>query len=167
MLALAIFFAVAAVTLLSFAGAWLVVSGAGRAVADADEPTAAPVAARPGRTAAAATAATLGDRVRVRGASARSRPIDTGARHEVTFIWTLEGARENDPAVVQFYVGTRALGQQRGTLDPGVFNFSTGTLTLTTSLECSTSGWTAELLTVRGHPVVGDGEAAAPGVQCR
>lgn len=164
--AAAVFFLVAAATLLSFGGSWLVVSGAGRAVA----PEAAPTlqVAAPLRTGATATSAATaaGDRVRVRSASARSRPLGTG-QHEVTFTWVLDGARENDAAVVQFYAGTRALGQQRGTLEPGVFNFSTGALTLTATLDCSAAGWTAELLTIRGQPVQGDAEAAAPGVRCQ
>jgi hypothetical protein len=126
--------------------------------------------AAPARTAAPATsAASLAQagRVRVASTSARSRAIAGGKQYEVTFTWTFEGARENDQAVVQFYAGTRPLGQQRGTLDPAVFNFSTGTLTLTATLECSTGGWTAEILTIRGQPVEGDADATAPGVQCR
>lgn len=164
--AAAVFVMVAAATGLSFGGSWLVVSGAGRAVAPEATPT--PHTVAPLRTGAAATtpATAAAERIRVRSASARSRPLGTG-QHEVTFTWVLEGARENDAAVVQFYAGTRALGQQRGTLEPTVFNFSTGALTLTATLDCSTGGWTAELLTIRGQPVQGDAEAGAPGVQCQ
>lgn len=165
----AIFLGIIAVLLLSFGGAALVLGGAGRVASGGTEATPTPQTAAPVRTAGGAAAAATADasRVRVVSTNARSRAMSGGTQYEVTFVWTLEGARENDPVVLQFYAGTRALGQQRGTLDPAVFNFSTGTLTVTVAMDCSTGGWTAEILTVRGQPIAGDSEATAAGVQCR
>ena len=166
-LPLAAFLGITALLLVSLGASLLVLAGVGRvatAVPEATPPSNVTVA--PTRTAAgAATASAV--RVRVVSASARSRPIGTGAQHEVTFTWVLEGAREGDPAVIQFYRGTQPLGQQRGTLDPSIFTFSTGMLTLAATLECSIPGWSAEILTVRGQPIEGDGEAKAQGVTCR
>ena len=166
---LAIFIGMMAVLLASFGGAGLVLVGAGRASTETPEVTPTPtVAAAAARTAApGGGTAPAGDRVRVVSASGRSRPMSSGTQHEVTFSWTLEGARANDPVVLQFYAGTRALGQQRGTLEPAVFNFSTGTFTLAVAIECSTAGWTAEILTVRGQPIEGNGEATVAGAECR
>lgn len=165
---LAIFLGLMLLLIASFGGSALVLAGAGR-VSDEPDPTATPtVTSAPGRaagTAATATGAAAG-RVRVLNASARSRPIASGAEHEVTFTWTLQGASEGDPVVLQFYSGTQSLGQRRGVLDPQVFTFSTGTLTLPVTMECSTVGWSAEILAVRGQPTEGDSEATAPGVQC-
>jgi hypothetical protein len=165
---LAIFLGILLLLIASFGGSALVLAGAGR-VSDEPDPTATPtITSAPGRTAGAAATATgaAAGRVRVVNTSARSRPIASGAEHEVTFTWTLQGAREGDQVVVQFYSGTQSLGQQRGVLDPQVFNFSTGTLTLPVTMECSTGGWSAEILTVRGQPIEGESEAKASGVQC-
>jgi len=164
---LPVFAAITALALASFAGAALVLGGAGR-IASTTEPTDEPGAtSAPARTAGATAGTAAVGRVRVVSATGRSRPTDnTGRQHEVSFSWVLEGARENDEAVVQFYQGTQALGQQSGTLDPSVFSFTTGTLTLTADLECSTGGWSAEILTIRGAVVDGEAEARAPGVAC-
>ncbi len=165
---LAIFLGMTAMLLISFGAAALVLAGAGRVVTGGSEATPTPQTPPPARTAGAAAAATAdASRVHVVSTSGRSRAIGSGAQYEVTFGWTLEGARENDPVVLQFSAGTRALGQQRGTLDPSVFNFSTGSLTLIATMDCSTGGWTAEILTIRGQPIAGDSEAKAAGVQCR
>lgn len=169
---LALFAGILALLIVTFGGAALVLVGLGR-VSSEPEPTATLTSA-PFRTAAPASgdaaatgaAAAAAGRVRIVSASARSRPIANGAQHEVTFTWTLDGAREGDPVVLQFYAGTRALGQQRGALDPQVFNFSTGVLTLLATMDCSTGGWTAEILTIRGQPIEGDSDASAAGVQC-
>jgi hypothetical protein len=168
----AIFLGITLLLIASIGASALVLAGAGRVSSDEPEPAeaTATLTSAPARTAGAAvTATTAGTtgRVRVVSATARSRPVATGAQHELTFAWTLEGAREGDAVVLQFYAGTRPLGQQRGTLAPSVFNFSTGVLTLTATMDCSTGGWTAELLTVRGQPIEGDSEASAPGVACR
>lgn len=165
---LTIFLGISAVLLLSLGVAMVVLGLSGRVASTEPEatPTANLATAAPGRTAGAAAAAGV-SRVRVTNASGRSRAVGTGAQYEVTFAWTLEGARQNDPVSIQFYVGTQSLGQQRGTLDPAVFNFSTGTLTVTATLDCSTGGWSAEILTIRGQTIEGDSEAKAPGVQCR
>lgn len=87
--------------------------------------------------------------------------------HQVTFVWILEGAREGDQAVVHFYAGTRSLGEQRGTLDRSVFSFSSGTFTVVTNLQCSTAGWSAEIVRIREMPIDGDSLATVPGVACR
>jgi len=167
---LTIFLGISAVLLLSLGAAMVVLGLSGRVASTEPEATPTPniTAAAPARTAGTVATAVAGaSRVRLSNASGRSRAIGSGAQYEVTFAWTLEGARENDPVSIQFYAGTRSLGQQRGTLDPTVFNFSTGSLTLSVTMDCSTGGWTAEILTVRGQPIEGDGEAKAPGVQCR
>jgi hypothetical protein len=165
---LAIFVGLIAMLLVSFGGAALVLGGTGRTTTGPSEATASPVSTPAAARTPSVAAATLeASRIRVTRTGGQARAMAGGAKHEVTFTWTLEGARENDQAVIQFYAGTRSLGQQRGTLDPTVFNFSTGTLTLTVAMECSSGGWTAEILTIRGQPVDGDAEASVPGVQCR
>lgn len=167
---LTIFLGITLLLIASFGGSALVLAGAGRVSSGEPAPTATvTVTSAPARTAGAAataTAATAAGRARVVNTSARSRPIASGAQHEVTFTWTLQGAREGDPIVLQFYAGTQTLGQQRGALDPQVFNFSTGVLTLTATMDCSAGGWTAEILTVRGQPIEGDSDATAAGVTC-
>lgn len=161
----AIFGTLFAVLLLSVGASALLLAGAGRMVVV--EPTV--ISAIPTEAAARATAATAigapSDRVRVVSASGRSTSTGAGA-HRVTFTWSLEGARENDPAVIHFFVGNQFLGEQRGMLDQSVFSFSSGTLTLTTEQECSPSGWSAEIVTIRGAPIDGEGIATVPGVQC-
>lgn len=166
---LAVFLGITVLVLASFGAAALALAGAGRVAFSEPEPTATPtVTSAPGRTAGAGTAAAApGGRVRVVSSSGRSRPVANGTQHEVTFSWVLEGAREGDAVVVQFQAGSRTLGQQRGVLDPSVFSFSTGTLSLTATLDCATAGWTADILTIRGQPVEGEGEATVPGVACR
>ena len=164
---LAAFLGITTLLLISFGASVLVLAGVGRVATAVPEATAQPNVTAPLARAAAATATVLAGRVRVVSTSARSRPTGTGAQHEVTFMWVLDGAREGDVAVIQFYRGTQPLGQQRGALDPSIFNFSTGMLTLAATLECSIPGWSAEILTVRGQPIEGDGEAKAQGVTCR
>jgi hypothetical protein len=165
---LAIFLGLVATLLMSFGGAALVLSGAGRVASEGSGATSTPASTvAAARTPGAAATTVVGPRVRAISAHGRSRAMSGGTQYEVTFTWTLEGAHENDEALIQFYTGTRALGQQRGTLDPAVFNFSTGALTLTVVMECSTGGWSGELLTIRGQPVEGQAEASAAGVQCR
>lgn len=162
----AIFAGVALLTVVTLGPAILLVGGAGRA------PQAEQEAETPPRTVIAATQPTPPRRtapaaaVRVLSASGRSTPAE-GGKHRVTFVWTLEGAREGDQAVVHFYSGTTSLGEQRGALDRSVFAFSTGTFTLTAELDCSPNGWSAELLRVRDAPVDGDAFATVPGVACR
>jgi len=163
--AVAIFAGILALLLFSVGGSALVLTAGRVAAVEEETPTEAPTSA-PARAAAGATTAPTG-RVRVIGTAGRSRPIAGGAEHEVTFSWTLEGAQENDPVVLQVHAGTRALGQQRGTLDPSVFSFSTGTLTVVTTLECSTAGWIGEILTIRDQPIEGDSEAVVAGPACR
>lgn len=165
---LVIFLGIMLLLVASFGGSALVLAGTGR-VSNEPAPTATrTVTSAPARTAGGAATATgaASGRVRVVSATARSRPIASGAQHEVTFTWTLQGAREGDQVMIEFFSGTRSLGQQRGALDPQTFNFSTGTLTLTVTMECSTGGWSAEILAVRGQPIEGEGEAKASGVQC-
>lgn len=162
---IAVFVGILLIVALSFGSAALVLAGAGRAVSPEAVPTEEAATPAPARTGPAATAQAV--RVRVTSANATSRAIDAGTQHEVTFSWTLQGAREGDPITIQFYAGTRPLGQRSGTLDPSIFAFATETLTLTATLDCSTGGWSAEILTVRDLPVDGDGEATAPGAACR
>jgi hypothetical protein len=160
----AIFGALVAVLVLSVGASALLLAGAGRTVVA--EPTV--ISAVPTNAARATSAAgpeAPSDRVRVVSASGRSTSTGAGS-HRVTFTWSLQGARESDQAVVHFFVGNQFLGEQRGTLDASVFSFSSGSLTLTTEQECSPSGWSAEIVTIRGAPVDGDSIATVPGVAC-
>ena len=169
--ALPAFVAVAGLVIASLGGPALVLAGVGRSTSAEAGPSATPDAtsgatAVATRAAAGATTGATG-RVRVVSATGRSRPIDSGAQHEITFSWILDGAREGDPVVVQVSAGNQSLGQQRGALDPSVFSFSSGTFTLMATLDCSTGGWYAEILTIRGQPVEGDSEATVAPVTCR
>lgn len=149
---------------LSIGTSALLLIGAGRVTTNEPVATAAPPLVVPGGTADPRSAASA-DRVRVVSASGASSPAGAGA-HRVTFTWTLEGARENDPVEIHFYVGGQLAGRETGTLDASVFSFSSGTLRLVTEQECSTGGWHADLVTVRGVLVDGDGIAVVPGVSC-
>lgn len=103
--------------------------------------------------------------VRIASASGSAERLDSGA-YRVTFAWMLEGARAGDSAVIRFSAGSRQPTETRGTLDPTVFSASTGRLALVTSQECSGGGWTAELISLRGLPPVGDAVARVAGVTC-
>lgn len=162
--ALAIFGGLLALAVLSIGASALLLAGAGRLTPSAPAPTSAPSLVAPGTT-AAPDAATSSDRVRVVSASGGSTPTGAGA-HRVTFMWTLDGARENDPVEIHFYVGSQLAGRETGTLDASVFSFSSGRLTLVTEQDCSTSGWSADLVSVRGLLVDGDGIAVVPGAAC-
>ncbi len=104
--------------------------------------------------------------VRVTAASGTAERTDTGA-YRVIFVWTLDGAREGDSALLRFSVGGRVITEQRGTLDANVFSSSTGRFTLTTSQDCSTEGWSAELVSIRGLTPVGDATSRVAGAACR
>jgi hypothetical protein len=161
-----VFIAFAVITAASFGASILLLTGAGRPGSAEPTPTRTPLVTQaPARTAAPQTAA-AGARVRVMSATGRS-VAQEGGTHRVTFIWTLEGAREGDQAVVHFYAGTTSLGEQRGALDRSVFAFSTGTFTLAVELPCSSTGWSAEIIRIREMPIDGDSLATVPGVACR
>jgi hypothetical protein len=162
-----IFIAFAVLTAASFGASILLLIGAGRSTSAEPTPTRTPVVTQaPARTAAPQTTAAAGARVRVMSATGRS-VAQQGGTHRVTFVWTLEGAREGDQAVVHFYAGTQSLGEQRGTLDRSVFAFATGTFTLAVELPCSSTGWSAEIIRVREMPIDGDSLATVPGVTCQ
>jgi hypothetical protein len=162
--ALAIFGGLLTLVILSIGTSALLLAGTGRVTFSEPLPTAAPPLVAPGTTAAPG-AATSSDRVRVVSASGESTPTGAGA-HRVTFTWTLDGARENDPVEVHFYVGSQLAGRETGTLDASVFSFSSGRLTLATEQDCSAFGWSADLVSVRGVLIEGDGIAVVPGVAC-
>ncbi|MGH2378209.1 MAG: hypothetical protein ACRDGT_07000 [Candidatus Limnocylindria bacterium] len=156
----AVFAILFTVLVASIAGSVLLLAGLGRFTPVEPAPVAitpAPATAAPGQTSSA--------RVRVLSAGGDSTPTD-GDTHQVTFTWTLEGAEENDPVEVHFYVGNQLVGREQGSLDASVFSFSSGLLTLVTEQQCSPSGWSADLVTIRGALVDGDGIAQVPGVAC-
>jgi len=161
---LAIFGGLLTLVILSIGTSALLLAGLGRFIPSEPAPTAAPPLVAPGTT-AAPDAAGSSERVRVVSASGGSTATAAGA-HRVTFTWTLDGARENDPVEIHFYVGSQLAGRETGTLDASVFSFASGILTLVTEQACSTSGWSADLVTVRGVLVDGDGFAVVPGVAC-
>ena len=160
-----VFAAVVVLALASFVPAALVIAGVGRSPA-AEPGATSPSASSPRSSPTASARTSPGGAVRVVSGTGSSRPIAAGQQHEVTFQWHLEGAHEGDDISVQVYAGNRPLGQTRGSLDPTVFSFSTGVFRLTATLDCSTNGWSAEILTVRGQPIAGSSEAAVPGVTC-
>lgn len=162
--ALAMFLGILTLVLLSIGASALLLAGTGRVVQSEPAPTAAPPLVAPGTT-AAPQAAAVAERVRVISASGDSTPTGAGA-HQVTFTWTLDGARENDPVEIHFYVGGQLAGRETGTLDASVFSFASGILRVMTEQECSTAGWSADLVTVRGVLVEGDGIAVVPGADC-
>lgn len=129
-------------------------------------PRAEAVAEDGARTAAPAQAVrAVATSARVTAAAGTSERLEAGT-FRVTFKWSLEGARVGDPVVVRFSVGSRILTEQRGTLDASVFSPATGILTLPTTQECSTEGWSAELVTIRGGSAVGETTSRVPGVTC-
>jgi hypothetical protein len=116
--------------------------------------------ATPGRTATPAPSA-----VRVTAGAATAERLNTG-EYRVTFMWTLEGAREGDTALLRFSTGSRVISEQRGALDATLFSSSTGRFTVPTSQVCSADGWSAELISIRGVAPVGEPTSRAPGVAC-
>jgi hypothetical protein len=161
---LAMFLGLLTLVVLSIGSSALLLAGTGRLTTIEPETTAAPPLVVPGGTADPRAAAST-ERVRVVSATGGSSPAGAGA-YRVTFTWTLEGARENDPVEIHFYVGGQLAGRETGTLDASIFSFSSGILRLVTEQECSTGGWHADLVTVRGVLVDGDGIAVVPGVTC-
>ncbi len=164
-----VLFAVAVlVSVLSFGGSILLVSRGARS--DAPLATATPGISEAGGTAALTSPPRAQSpapaAVRVVGTSGSSEPI-SGNKHRVTFVWSLEGARDGDSAAVRFFAGSRPVSEQRGVLDPNSYSASSGRLTLVTSQDCSPDGWSAELASVRNQPPLGDSTARVPGVVCR
>lgn len=167
----AIFIASMLAALLVFGPAILVLAGLGRQAPEAEEtPTPALATVRPATAVPAVaqrTAVPASGPVRVVSTSGSATPQAGGGGYQVTFIWVLEGAREGDPVKIQFYAAARMLAEREGTLEPQVYTFSTGTLRITTTQECSTSGWQADLVGVRGRPPAGETLASVAGVACR
>jgi len=145
---------------LSFGSAFLLINRSAFGADAIVTPGAPPVRTTAARAATAAPVA-----VRVLSASGTAEPLGTGA-YRVVFSWALEGAREGDTALIRFSVGSRVPSEQRGTLDANVFSSSTGRLTVSTQQECSTDGWSAELVSLRGSPPAGDATARVAGVRC-
>lgn len=168
----AIFAGTMIAALVVFGPALLLLSGVGRAEPEPEATSTPPIATtRPAATAAAATGAqrtppTADAPLRVVSTSGSATP-QSGGGYQVTFIWVLEGAREGDPIKVQFYAGTRLLAEREGALDPQVYTFSTGTLRIVTTQECSAAGWQADLVGVRGRTPAGETLASVTGVSCR
>lgn len=161
----AIFGVILALMLLSI-GAPALLLGVGRTPATETATPEPVVAVATSAAQAAASPPASTDRVRVLSASGSSVATGEGT-YRVTFTWTLQGANENDSATILVYAGNQLLGgEQEGTLDPSVFSFSTGRFAITAVLPCSASGWSAELIRVRGLPTEGDNEALVPGVTC-
>ena len=169
----AIFIGSLLAALLVFGPAILVLAGLAR---EAPEPEATPTphvaTARPAPTVAAGapaqrTPAPAGGPIRVVSTSGSATAQAGGGGYQVTFIWVLEGAREGDPIKVQFYAASRMLAERESTLEPQIYTFSTGTLRLTTTQECSSSGWQADLVGVRGQTPAGETLASVAGVACR
>lgn len=158
------FLGLLSLVVLSIGTSALLLAGVGRVTTVVPATTAQPPLVAPGGTADPVSVASA-ERVRVVSATGGSTPAGAGV-HRVTFTWTLEGARENDPVEIHFFVGGQLAGRETGTLDPSIFSFSTGILRLVTEQECSPGGWTADLVRIRGVLVDGDGIAVVPGVTC-
>ncbi len=160
-----------AVTILSFGGVILLVgTRAAQSGAPSRETTAAATSTTPAR-AAVSTASPRqqsepAEGVRVIRASGNAEPL-AGGNYRVTFTWVLDGAKEGDPAVVRFYSGSRPISEQRGVLSANTFDPLSGTLTLATSQECSSEGWSAELVSIRGRSPERESTARVPGASCR
>lgn len=146
---------------LSFGSAILLIT---RSAVDTDS-SAESAAATPAATSAPRIATAAPAPIRVLSTSGTAEPL-AGGTYRVTFVWVLEGAREGDTALLRFSMGSRVLSEQRGALDDTVFASSTGRLTLSTMQPCSTDGWAAELVTLRGQPLAGDATARVAGVRC-
>ena len=121
------------------------------------------VAATTASTRAPATAVPAA--VRVTAGPGTAARVGTG-EYQVTFTWTLEGARQGDSALLRFSVGSRVVSEQRGALDANVFSSSTGNLTVTTAQQCTPDGWSAEIVSIRNLTPVGELISSAPGVSC-
>ncbi|OGO70939.1 MAG: hypothetical protein A3H36_05550 [Chloroflexi bacterium RIFCSPLOWO2_02_FULL_71_16] len=160
----AIFASLLVALVVSVGAAALVLAGVGRAPAAEPAATAPVLIGAPAATPRPAAGGAEG-RVQVQSASGSAVPTGAGA-YRVTFTWSLQGARENDPAVIHFFLGNQFAGEQRGMLDASIFSFSSGTLTLVSQQECSDVGWGAEIVSIRGAPVEGEGIATIPGVDC-
>jgi hypothetical protein len=115
----------------------------------------------PTRTATAAPAT-----IRVTAGPGLAERLDSGG-YQVTFTWTLEGAREGDSALLRFGIGSRVVSEQRGAMDANVFSASTGRFTVTTAQECTADGWSAEIVSIRNITPVGEPTSRAAGVTCR
>lgn len=158
---LVVFTGVLVLMLLSFGTAIALVSGATRSsTREAAASTNVPRVSGAPATAAPQVAAA----VRILSANGRAE-LQSGTTYRVTFAWVLEGANQGDPAVIRVLAGGRLVSELRGALDQSVY--SSGRLTIPASLECSADGWSAELVSVRSLPVVGDGTAKVAGVACR
>jgi len=144
--------------LLSFGSAFLLIARSAPGTAATVRSAATLVATASAQAASAAP-------IRVVSASGTTEPLGTGS-YRVVFTWLLEGAREGDTVLVRFSVGSRVLSEQRGTLDANVFASSTGRFTVSTQQECSTDGWAAELVTLRGLSPAGNATARVAGVKC-
>lgn len=155
---LGIFVGILALAMLTFGSSVVLLTRVATLESPADEVT---QTAAPTRAATPAPTA-----VRVTAGAATAERLDTGA-YRITFNWTLEGAREGDTALLRFSAGTRVISEQRGTLDANIFSTSTGRFTVTTSQDCSADGWSAELVSIRGLPPVGEPTSRAAGVTCR
>ncbi len=159
------------VTILSFGGLVLLV---GTRAAPFGTPSPQTTGAAISTTAARAAVATTSPRqqteapqaVRVVSTSGSAQPLG-GSNYRVTFAWVLDGARDGDPAVVRFFSGSRQVSEQRGLLSSNIFDPSTGTLTLVTSQECTSEGWSAELVSIRSQSPGSESTARVPGATCR
>lgn len=154
-----IFIGVLVLALLTFGASIALLTRVG-VVASPDEDDVT-VTIAPTRAATAAPAT-----IRVTAGPGLAERMDTGG-YRVSFTWTLEGAREGDTALLRFSIGSRVVSEQRGTLDPSVFSAATGRFTVTTAQECTADGWTAEIVSIRNLPPVGEATSRAAGVTCR
>ncbi len=154
---------------LSFGSAILLmtrsVPGAGASAEPAAAASAQPAAAARTSTTASRTATATPAPARVVSASGTAEPLGSGT-YRVVFTWVLEGATEGDVVLFRFSMGSRIVSERRGTLDANVFVSSTGRLTVATSQDCSTDGWTAQLVTLRGVSPAGEATARVAGVRC-
>jgi hypothetical protein len=155
---LGIFLGVLLLTLLTFAAALMLLTRVGAVVALDDEVT---NTIAPTRTATAAPAT-----IRVTAGPGLAERLASGG-YQVTFTWTLEGAREGDSALLRFGIGSRVVSEQRGALDANVFVASTGRFTVTTAQECTADGWSAEIVSIRNLTPVGEPTSRVAGVTCR
>lgn len=153
-----IFLGVLLLTLLTFAAALALLTRVGAVEAPDDDVT---ITIAPTRAATAAPAT-----IRVTAGPGVAQRLDSGG-YQVTFTWTLEGAREGDSALLRFGIGSRVVSEQRGAMDANVFSASTGRFTVTTAQECTADGWSAEIVSIRNLTPVGEPTSRAAGVTCR
>jgi len=154
-----IFVGVLILAMLTFGSSVALLTRVGVIASPDDEEVTATIG--PARTATAAPAT-----VRVTAGPGTAVRLDTGG-YRVTFIWTLEGARDGDSALLRFSIGSRVVSEQRGALDANVFSAATGRFTVTTAQECTADGWTAEIVSIRNLTPVGEATSRAAGVTCR